>query len=57
MKITIEQDISGVGTYRWSLETGPERIDCYTGNSNTLGDCFERIIQHRTITAMEYANE
>lgn len=55
MKIEIEQQTSG--TYKWGLETGPEHIDCYTGYAETLGECFEEIIRHRTMNAMEYANE
>jgi len=57
MKIQIEQDSSGTGTFIWGLETGPERIDCYTGYADTLGECFEEIIRHRTMNAMEYAND
>ena len=57
MKIEIEQDSSGTGLYKWGLETGPERIDCYTGRGETLGSCFEQIIYHRTMNAMKYANE
>jgi hypothetical protein len=57
MKIEIEQDISGTGTYKWGLETGPENIDCYTGYCETLGEVFEEIIRHRTMNAMEYVND
>ena len=55
MKIEIEQE--PFGYFKWVLETGPERIDCYTGCGETLGSCFEQIIRHRTMNAMEYANE
>lgn len=55
MKIEIEQE--PFGYFKWVLETGPERIDCYTGYGETLGSCFEQIIRHRTMNAMEYANE
>ena len=57
MKIKIENDFTGTSSYIWSLETGPEHIDCYTGYCETLGECFEEIIRHRTINALEYANE
>ena len=57
MKIQIEQDSSGTGTFIWGLETGPERIDCYTGYCETLGECFEEIIRHLTMNTMEYAND
>jgi hypothetical protein len=57
MKIQIETDITGTGTYIWGLETGPERIDKYSGYCETLGECFEEIIRHRTMNAMEYVND
>jgi len=55
MKIQIEQE--PFGYFKWVLETGPERIHCYTGRGETLGSCFEQIIRHRTMNAMEYAWE
>ena len=57
MKIEITQDISGTGDYRWTLFTGPERIDEYTGYCPTLGECFELILKWRTINAIHYAGE
>ena len=54
MKIEIEQDSSSTGLYKWGLETGPERIDCYTGYCETLGEVFEEIIRHRTMNSLEY---
>ena len=55
MKIQIENDITGTGSYIWGLETGPENIDIYTGFCDTLGECFEEIIRHQTMNSMEYA--
>jgi hypothetical protein len=54
MKIEITQDPSGTGDYRWSLSTGPERIDEYTGHCYTLGECFEQIVKWRTLNALDY---
>lgn len=54
MKIEIEQSISGMGPYTWKLETGPERIDSYTGECESLGKCFEEIIRYETINGMDY---
>ena len=54
MKIEITQDISGTGDYRWSIETGPERIDSYTGYCYTLGECFELIVERQTLNAQKY---
>ena len=55
MKIEIEQDTTGTGPYRWSLWTGPERIDEYTGYCHTLGECLEMITKYKTINSLEYA--
>ena len=54
MKIEIEQDCTGTGDYRWELHTGPEHIDEYTGYCNSLGECFEKIIQFSTLNALRY---
>jgi hypothetical protein len=54
MKIQIEQDITGTGTFIWSLEDGPEHIDKFSGFGDTLGECFEEIVRHRTMNAMRY---
>jgi hypothetical protein len=57
MKIQIEQDITGTGTYIWGLEDGPEHIDKFSGFADTLGECFEEIIRHQTINAIGYVYE
>ncbi len=54
MKIQIENDITGTGTYIWGLETGPEHIDEYTGYCYTLGECFEMIVKWETLNAQKY---
>ncbi len=54
MKIEITQDITGTGDYRWSIETGPERIDSYTGYCYSLGECFEVIVERQTLNAQKY---
>ena len=54
MKIQIEQDITGTGTYIWGLEDGPEHIDKFSGYCETLGEVFEEIIQHRAINSLNY---
>ena len=57
MKIQIEQDITGTGTYIWGLEDGPEHIDKFSGFADTLGECFEKIIRHQTMNAIGYVYE
>ncbi len=54
MKIEIEQHCSGTGEYRWSLETGPEHIDVFSGTADTLGECFQEIIRMDTLNAQHY---
>jgi hypothetical protein len=54
MKIEIEQNCSGTGEYRWSLETGPEHIDVFSGTADTLGECFQEIIRMDTLNAQHY---
>ena len=54
MKIEITQDISGTGDYHWSLYTGPERIDEYTGYCSSLGECFEQIVMWYTLNSQQY---
>jgi hypothetical protein len=54
MKIEITQDITGTGDYRWSIETGPEHIDEYTGYCYTLGECFELIVKWQTLNSQKY---
>jgi hypothetical protein len=54
MKIEIEQHCSGTGDYRWTLHTGPEHIDEYTGYCYSLGECFEMIVKWNTYNAQKY---
>ena len=54
MKIEIEQSHTGTGEFRWSLETGPEHIDVYSGTADTLGECFQEIIRMDTLNALDY---
>jgi hypothetical protein len=57
MKIQIEQDCSGVGKFRWSLETGPEHIDLFSGYADTLGEAFEEIVRMETLNATNYFDD
>lgn len=57
MKIEIEQSPTGTGEFRWSLETGPEHIDVYSGTADTLGECFEKIIMWNTINSQDYKDD
>ena len=54
MKIEIEQSPTGTGNFIWSLETGPEHIDVYSGTADTLGECFQEIIRMDTLNAQHY---
>lgn len=57
MKIQIEDDFTGTKTFIWGLETGPEHIDKYSGFADTIGECFQEIIRHQTMNALNYTNE
>ena len=54
MKIQIEQSPTGTGNFIWSLETGPEHIDVYSGTADTLGECFQEIIRMETLNTTQY---
>ena len=54
MKIEIEQSSTGTGEFRWTLETGPECIDVYSGTADTLGECFQEIIRMETLNTTQY---
>jgi len=54
MKIQIEQDCTGTGRFRWSLNTGPEHIDLFSGHTDTLGEAFEEIVRTETLNATNY---
>ena len=54
MKIQIEQSHTGTGNFIWSLETGPEHIDIFSGTADTLGECFQEIVRMETLNATQY---
>lgn len=55
MKIEITQDISGTGTYKFTIADGPERIDYDEGGEcETLGEVFEKLIEFRIRNGMSY---
>ncbi len=41
-------------TYDWKLWDGPDGIDYVEGNELDLGQCFEQIVIHRTLNALNY---
>lgn len=42
--------------YTWKLYTGPDGIDEFDGLASSLGECFEEIIRHEIVNAVEYTN-
>jgi hypothetical protein len=56
MKIEILQDCI-TGIYSWTLYDGPEGIDVFYGQANSLGEVFEQIIYYRTQNAMSYTED
>jgi len=44
-------------TYEWKLWDGPDGIDFFEGVELDLGQCFERIIYHRTLNSLHYTSE
>jgi hypothetical protein len=42
------------GIYSWTLYDGPEGIDHYEGQADTLGEAFEVIIARRTMIGLAY---
>lgn len=57
MKIQIEQDCTGTGRFQWSLSTGPEHIDLFSGYTDTLGEAFEEIVRMETLNATNYFDD
>ena len=53
MNIKIEYR-SETDSYEWVMYDGPDGIDDYCGQANSLGEAFERIIYYRTINALNY---
>lgn len=43
--------------YEWKFYDGPDGIDFFEGIELDLGQCFERIIYHRTLNALNYTND
>lgn len=56
MKIEILHN-SKDDTYEWKFYDGPDGIDFFEGIELDLGQCFERIIYHRTLNALNYTKE
>ena len=54
MKIKIEQNCTGIGKFRWELHTGPEHIDSYSGETDTLGEAFQEIVRMDTLNSFDY---
>jgi hypothetical protein len=53
MMIKIEY-IPSKNHYSYHLWDGPEGIDEFFGFAPTLGECFEKIIMHRTLNSLNY---
>jgi hypothetical protein len=45
------------GVYSWTLYDGPEEIDEFYGQANSLGEVFEQIIARRTMIGLEYSKD
>lgn len=43
--------------YVWSLYDGPDGIDYYTGEEESLGAVFEAVITRRTMIGLEYTKD
>ena len=43
--------------YEWTLYDGPDGIEHYEGQADTLGEAFEAIIARRTMIGLEYSKE
>jgi hypothetical protein len=43
--------------YEWSLYDGPEGIDHYDGQADSLGEAFEQIVARRFMIGLEYAED
>jgi hypothetical protein len=56
MKIVITDNPQD-GNYIWRLYTGPDGIDDYDGLCSSIGECFEEVIKHEVLNAMEYVND
>lgn len=40
--------------YYWTLYDGPDGIDEYTGECNSLIECFQQILEHRQFNKLGY---
>ena len=43
--------------YEWKLYDGPEGIDHYEGQADSLGEAFEQIVARRTMIGLEYSKD
>jgi hypothetical protein len=56
MKIEILQDCI-TGVYSWTLRDGPDGIDEFYGQANSLGEVLLDIIARRTMIGLEYSKD
>lgn len=54
IKIIKKHSENGLQFYSWSLWTGPDGIDEYSGIAHTLGACFEDILKKELYNAFTY---
>lgn len=55
MKIIIDWNSNYLEkAYIWTMYTGPDGIDAFTGETNTIGECFEEIAKVTALHALTY---
>ena len=55
MKIIIDWNPNPLEqNYTWTIYTGPDGIDVFTGGANTIGSCFEEISKVMALHALTY---
>lgn len=56
IEINVVHDLSQlkVTRYKWQLWTGPDGIDNYEGNADSLADCFEQITKVDFLNSFSY---
>lgn len=59
MNLTVDEMVDSDGNkwYEWKMYDGPDGIDESSGRGDTLGECFEKIMCERTITAISYSSD
>jgi hypothetical protein len=59
MQLTVTEMVDSDGNrwYEWQMYDGPDGIDDSSGRANTLGECFEKVVHNRTITAISYSSD